>query len=110
MEVRAQTVVVPLWEKLDRMLKYARTEGEHAMQALETLSDSVAEHLAIGVPPFSVGRRSGRRRLNIIFDGERLKPWDPFATCSYQAQPVGGVRKQPLGNPARQSHDGSPIS
>jgi hypothetical protein len=77
---------VVLWEKLDRMLAYARPDGEHAMRALEALSESVAEHLAMVFHRFLSGRTSGRRRLNIVFNGERLKPWDPFARAQRATQ------------------------
>jgi hypothetical protein len=77
---------VVLWEKLDRILEYARPDGEHAIRALEALSESVAEHLAMVFHRFLSGRTSGKRRLNIIFNGARLKPWDPFARSERATQ------------------------
>lgn len=84
--LRQATGTVVVWEKLDRILAYTRPDGEHAMRALEALSESVAEHLAMVFHRFMSGRTSGRRRLSIIFNGERLKPWDPFALAERATQ------------------------
>ena len=70
---------VVLWEKLDRILAYARPDGEHALRALQAASESIAQHLAMVFHRYLAGRTAGRRRLDIIFNGELLEPWDPYA-------------------------------
>jgi Histidine kinase-, DNA gyrase B-, and HSP90-like ATPase len=83
---------VVLWEKLDRILAYARVDGEHARRALGALSDSVAEHLAMVFHRFLSARAAGKRRLNIIFNGEPLAPWDPFARAERLTQKLPAQR------------------
>jgi hypothetical protein len=81
---RAGTVV--LWEKLDRILAYSQPSGEYALRALEAMSASIAEHLAMVFHRFLSGETAKRRRLKILFNGERLKPWDPFARSEVGTQ------------------------
>jgi hypothetical protein len=90
--LREGTGTVVVWEKLDRMIAYARPDGEHALRALEALSESVAEHLMMVFHRFLSARTSGRRRLNIVFNGERLKPWDPFARTERATQQLPAQR------------------
>ena len=70
---------IVLWEKLDRILAYSTPDGERARKALEAMSESIAEHLAMVFHRFLAGETSSRRRLQIIFNGDRLEAWDPFA-------------------------------
>jgi hypothetical protein len=77
--LRGSTGTVVLWEKLDRIVAYEDPSGGHAVRALEGMSDSIAEHLAMVFHRFLTGETAGRRRLKILFNGERLKAWDPFA-------------------------------
>jgi hypothetical protein len=72
---------VVLWEKLDRILSYVRPDGEHALHALETMSDAIAEHLAMVFHRFLTGETSARAPLTIVFNGTPLHAWDPFARC-----------------------------
>ena len=71
---------VVLWEKLDRILAYcatrrrARAEGARGDERVDRRAPRD------GLPP--VPRRrdvATGRRLAIIFNGEPLEPWDPFA-------------------------------
>jgi hypothetical protein len=71
------TVVV--WEKLDRILAYSKPDGERALKALEAMSASIADHLSMVFHRFLAGETLSRRRLAIVFNGEPLTPWDPFA-------------------------------
>ena len=71
------TVVV--WEKLDRILAYERPEGEYAARALEAMSDSIAEHLAMAFHRYLAGETTDRRRLAITLNGVPIAAWDPFA-------------------------------
>jgi hypothetical protein len=68
-----------LWEKLDRILEYDDPTGGHALRGLEAMSEAIAEHLAMVFHRFLAGETTGRRRLKIRFNGDRLKSWDPFA-------------------------------
>lgn len=77
--IRAAPGTVVLWEKLDRILAYSRPDGEHATRALESMSDSIAEHLSMVFHRFLAGQTSDGRKLAILFNGEPLSPWDPFA-------------------------------
>ena len=43
------------------------------------MSESIADHLAMVFHRFLAGETSSRRRLTILFNGDRLEPWDPFA-------------------------------
>lgn len=70
---------VVLWEKLDRILAYSAPSGEHAARSLETMSESIADHLAMVFHRFLSGETATRRRLKIFFNGGRLEPWDPFS-------------------------------
>jgi hypothetical protein len=73
------TGTVVLWEKLDRILAYSRPEGQRAMEALEAMSASIAEHLSMVFHRFLSGETFDRRRLAILFNGEPLEPWDPYS-------------------------------
>lgn len=73
----AGTVI--LWEKLDRILAYTRPASEYAVRALEAMSESISEHLSMVFHRFLAGETVDRRRLTILFNGEPLRPWDPFA-------------------------------
>ena len=77
--LRQSTGTVVLWEKLDRVLAYDDPGGGHAVRGLETMGQAIAEHLAMVFHRFLSGETAGRRRLRIFFNGERLRPWDPFA-------------------------------
>ena len=77
--IRDAPGTVVLWEKLDRIVAYSRPEGEHAVRALEAMSQSIAEHLAMIFHRFLTGDTSDGRKLAILFNGEPLEPWDPFA-------------------------------
>jgi hypothetical protein len=70
---------VVLWEKLDRVLAYSRPDGEGALRALEAMGASIAEHLAMVFHRFLSGETEDGRKLEIIFNGQQLQPWDPFA-------------------------------
>lgn len=77
--IRHTPGTVVLWEKLDRILAYSRPEGERAVRALEAMSESIAEHLSMVFHRFLAGETADGRWLTILFNGEPLEPWDPFA-------------------------------
>jgi hypothetical protein len=60
--LRAQPGTVVLWDKLDRILDYARPDGERALRALETMSDSISEYLAMIFHRFLAGETPVDRR------------------------------------------------
>jgi Histidine kinase-, DNA gyrase B-, and HSP90-like ATPase len=71
---------VVLWESLDRVLDYARPDGQMAMRNLEGLTKEIGEHLAMVFHRFLSGElRKGRARIAITVNSDWLEPWDPFA-------------------------------
>ena len=74
---RQGTVV--LWEKLDRVLAYARPEGARAVRGLEVVKDAISQHLAMVFHRFLDGETHDKRRLRILVNGARLEGWDPYA-------------------------------
>jgi len=70
------TVVV--WEKLDRILPEQHPEGGWARRRLITLSGRLSQHLAMVFHRFLEGTTDGRR-LTISVNGEKVRPWNPFA-------------------------------
>jgi hypothetical protein len=81
-----------MWEKLDRILAYARPEGERALRALEALSDAIAEHLTMVFHRYLAGETTARQRLRILLNGDRLEPWDPFARKEAATQKLARQR------------------
>jgi hypothetical protein len=71
---------VVLWERLDRVLSYARPDGSAAMRAVAQLAEDVEQHLAMVFHRFLSGeRRRGRARVKITVNAREIAPWDPFA-------------------------------
>jgi hypothetical protein len=77
--IRHSPGTVVVWERLDRILSYARPDGEQAVRGLEAMADAIAEHLSMVFHRFLAGETHDRRRLAIIFNGTPLEAWDPFA-------------------------------
>jgi hypothetical protein len=78
--LRGTSGTVVLWERLDRVLEYARPDGSAAMNRLEALAEEVREHLAMVFHRFISGElRRGRARIGITLNGDWVDPWDPFA-------------------------------
>jgi hypothetical protein len=69
------TVVV--WEALDRVLQESRPEGGWARRRVERLAERTAEHLSVAFHRFLEG--DGRPRVDMIVNGQKLEPWNPFA-------------------------------
>ena len=67
-----------LWERLDRVLGYARPEGGPAANALNGLAVELEEHLGMVFHRFLENRR-GELPLRIRINGREISPWDPFA-------------------------------
>jgi hypothetical protein len=71
------TVVV--WEDLDRVLPERYAESGWGRRRLRALAGRTAEHLAMVFHRFIAGDVAGRGEVIICVDGEKLRPWDPFA-------------------------------
>ena len=71
---------VVLWERLDRVLDYARPDGQMAMRRVDGTVDEVSAHLAMVFHRFLSGElRRGRSRIAITVNDRWLEAWDPFA-------------------------------
>ena len=78
--IRKRSGTVVLWEGLDRVLDYARPDGQMAMRRLEGIGEEIGEHLAVVFHRFLSGElRRGRSRIAVTVNGRWLEPWDPFA-------------------------------
>ncbi|HEX4307221.1 MAG TPA: ATP-binding protein [Solirubrobacterales bacterium] len=78
--LRQKSGTVVLWERLDRVLDYARPDGQMAMKRLEGVTGEVGDHLAMVFHRFLSGElRRGRARIAITINGDWLEAWDPFA-------------------------------
>jgi hypothetical protein len=74
---RRGTVV--LWEGLDRVLPRKPTVGMTA-RVLRTACEEVHQHLAMVFHRFLDGEAfEGRRRFELVLNGETVAPWDPYA-------------------------------
>jgi hypothetical protein len=70
---------VVIWEKLDRVLPEKSPAGGWARRRFESLSSKTAEHLSMVFHRYLSGL-PGREPLIISVNGEKLRPWDPFAS------------------------------
>ncbi|HEX6780868.1 MAG TPA: ATP-binding protein [Solirubrobacterales bacterium] len=78
---------VILWERLDRVLEYARPDGHAAMSRFSGLTQEIREHLQMVFHRFLSGElRRGRSRIAITVNGEWLEAWDPFARAEKATQ------------------------
>ena len=71
------TVVV--WEDLDRVLPERYAENGWGRRRLRSLASKTADHLAMVFHRFLAGDVASRGEVVICVDGEKLRPWDPFA-------------------------------
>lgn len=72
------TGTVVLWRGLDRVLPEKRPEGGWARRRLESLAVRTAEHLGMVFHRYIEGL-PGRAQLVISVNGEKVRPWNPFA-------------------------------
>lgn len=72
---------VVLWTRLDRVLAYRTPHGERAKRALLEMVERLEQHLAMVFHRFIEGDLGGRHRraITITVNGNRIKPWNPFA-------------------------------
>lgn len=70
---------VVFWENLDRVLPARRPDGGWARRRLEQLSDKSREYLGMVFHRFLDGEASRAIPLTITVNGEKVRPWNPFA-------------------------------
>jgi hypothetical protein len=68
---------VVIWRKLDRVLPEKRPDGGWARRRLDAMAAKTAEHLAIVFHRYLEGAEGGG--LVITVNGNKVKPWNPFA-------------------------------
>jgi hypothetical protein len=71
------TGTVVIWEKLDRIFQESKPEGGWARRRIERLGERAAEHLSVVFHRFLEG--DGVPRVDIIVNGQKVEPWNPFA-------------------------------
>ncbi|MGY0388918.1 ATP-binding protein [Nocardioides sp. WG-D5] len=71
------TVVV--WEDLDRVLPDRYAENGWGRRRLGSLASKTSEHLAMVFHRFIEGTVANRNEMVMAVNGEKLKPWNPFA-------------------------------
>lgn len=70
---------IVLWKKIDRLLKaYQDPAGVHARNALNKSINELKEHVAMVYQRFIDKNNPRANSLDIIVNGEVIKPWDPF--------------------------------
>lgn len=76
---------VVIWENLDRVVPAKNASGGWARRRFETLQQRTADHLSMVFHKFLSGELS-KGRLVITVNGQKLKPWDPFARSEPETQ------------------------
>jgi hypothetical protein len=74
---RSGTTVI--WEKLDRVMRFSLPEGRRAEVDLARAAEEIGDHLAMVFHRFLAGEARRAEPLDIVVNGQRLQPWDPFA-------------------------------
>lgn len=69
---------VVLWQKLDRILRYSKPDGEFARKGLNKMCRDLEEHLAMVFHRFLDGEVEGRL-IQIYLNDNPVQGWDPFA-------------------------------
>lgn len=90
--LRTGTGTVVLWQRLDRILGYQHPYGESARKRLANMCRDLEQHLSMVFHRFLAGQVRGGK-LNILLNGNPLKPWDPYArdehhTVALEAQSI----------------------
>jgi histidine kinase/DNA gyrase B/HSP90-like ATPase len=75
--LKNQPGTVVVWQKLDRILGYEHPYGDAARNRLLQMSRDVEEHLAMVFHRFLTGEVKNKQ-LQILLNGNEVKPWDPF--------------------------------
>jgi hypothetical protein len=69
---------VVCWEKLDRVLPKGRSVGG-GRRRIESLSNRLSDHLGMIFHRFLEGSALDCHRLAITVNGQKVRPWNPFA-------------------------------
>lgn len=80
------TGTVVVWENLDRLVPVKNPDSSWARQKFSKLSDRLIQHLSMVFHRFLAG--DGVDQVTVTVNGERLTPWDPFATAEEHTQLV----------------------
>lgn len=80
--LKAHPGTVVVWSQLDRVLGFRAPHGEKAQRALWEMVDRLEQHLAMVFHRFLEGDVHGHRRrvLVITINGNKVHPWNPFAS------------------------------
>lgn len=70
---------VIFWENLDRVLPDRRPEGGWARRRLDQLASRSRDYLGMVFHRFLDGEASRASPLTITVNGEKVRPWNPFA-------------------------------
>lgn len=82
LETAPGTVVI--WEDLDRVLPERRPEGGWARRRLDLLAQRSRDYLGMVFHRFLEGGTSRPLPLTILVNGEKARPWNPFAPFEEQ--------------------------
>jgi hypothetical protein len=69
-----------IWENLDRVLGTTDPDGGWAKRRLAKLAPLLEGYLGMVFHRFLAGEVPGREALHISVNGEKVRPWDPFAS------------------------------
>jgi hypothetical protein len=73
------TGTVIRWQKVDRLLRdYQSPAGNHATRAVERMSESLRDHLALIFQRFLDASDARADTVTISLNGVNVVPWDPF--------------------------------
>lgn len=77
---------VVLWEDLDRALPERYAESGWGRRRLAGLAAKTADHLSMVFHRFIEGAVDGRPEMIITVNGDKLRPWNPFAVSEPNLQ------------------------
>jgi len=69
---------VVLWEKLDRIINFKKSEGNAARKKLMSMCRELETHLRMVFHKFLSNEIQGKE-LEIYMNNNKIRPWDPFA-------------------------------
>ncbi len=79
---------VVIWERLDRVLPYDDPTGGWARRRISQLAVKAKDYLGMVFHRHLVGRTASGERITITVNGEKVRPWDPFAPDEAARQEV----------------------
>jgi hypothetical protein len=77
--LRLGTGTVVVWEDLDRIMPGGRHESAWARRRLERLAERAAHYLGMVFHRFLEADTPRGPRLTLTMNGEKVRPWNPFA-------------------------------